>query len=110
MRAGECLYCGQTGHFLASCSLRPKRGSSPVAVEVLVSKTSSSFPRMQFQATLCLGVETYSLLALVDSGADENFLDINLASQAGIPVEPLDRYMDADALDGRLLAGVTHKT
>ncbi len=59
---------------------------------------------MQFQATLCLRVETFSLSALIDSGADENFLDSNFASQAGIPVEQLAKSMNADALDGRLLA------
>lgn len=46
----------------------------------------------------------------MDSGADENFLDVNFASQAGIISEPLVKPMDADALDGRLLARVTHKT
>lgn len=24
LREGECLYCGQTGHFLSNCSVRPK--------------------------------------------------------------------------------------
>lgn len=24
LQAGECIYCGQTGHFLAACLNRPK--------------------------------------------------------------------------------------
>ncbi|KAI9537570.1 hypothetical protein NQZ68_023815 [Dissostichus eleginoides] len=39
------------------------------------------------------------LLALVDSGADENFLDINIAAQAGIPSEVLDSPLNANALN-----------
>ncbi|KAK7918752.1 hypothetical protein WMY93_010036 [Mugilogobius chulae] len=42
--------------------------------------------------------------ALIDSGADENFLDVDLACQAQLEVETLDVPLVANALDGRLLA------
>ena len=48
--------------------------------------------------------------ALLDSGADECFLDSEFAAQAGIPLEPLERPMEAFALDERCLANVTQRT
>lgn len=57
-----------------------------------------------------INTQTLSLLALVDSGADENLLDSNLVAQAGILVEPLSTPVDANALNGELLAQVTHRT
>ncbi|CAJ1077609.1 hypothetical protein L3Q82_000666 [Xyrichtys novacula] len=48
--------------------------------------------------------------ALVDSGAEENFLDSRLASQLGIPTETLDAPLEARALNGLHLAQVRHKT
>lgn len=65
---------------------------------------------MQFQATVCWKLEKLPLLALVDSGADENFMDIILVSQADITTKPLTTPLDANAVDGRLLARVTHQT
>ena len=50
------------------------------------------------------------LSVLVDSGAEENFLDQQVAAQAGIKLEPLERPRTALAVDGRLLARVTHRT
>ncbi|KAI3355675.1 hypothetical protein L3Q82_004272 [Scortum barcoo] len=42
--------------------------------------------------------------ALIDSGAEENFIDEQAAEQAGIPSEPLERPRNALAVDGRILA------
>ncbi|KAF7641247.1 hypothetical protein LDENG_00287690, partial [Lucifuga dentata] len=108
MKAGDCLYCGQHGHVLATC---PRRGS-PVSVGVLVNQTKFIFPRprLQLQATICLSNLHLPLSALIDSGADDNFLDEELARQAGIPCEALDSPLRANALDGRLLAQVKHIT
>ena len=44
---------------------------------------------------------------LVDSGTNDNFLDVKLA---GLLVEQLKSPITANALDGRFLAGVTHRT
>ncbi|XP_072133823.1 uncharacterized protein [Mobula birostris] len=65
---------------------------------------------MQPQATLCHNQQSLPLLALVDSGADGNFLDKSLALQADNSREPLCTPLDVNALDGRLLARATHCT
>ena len=65
---------------------------------------------MQIQATLCINQVSLPLLSLVDSGADDSFLDSNFACQAKIPLIQLEKPLTANALDGRLLARVTHQT
>ncbi|KAK7887257.1 hypothetical protein WMY93_026878 [Mugilogobius chulae] len=42
--------------------------------------------------------------ALIDSGAEENFLDLELARQACLELVTLETPLNANALDGRLLA------
>lgn len=65
---------------------------------------------MQLDAKLCWKQLSLPLLALLDSGADESFMDTTLAAQAGITSEPLDVPLKANALNGHLLAHVTHRT
>ena len=48
--------------------------------------------------------------ALLDSSADECLIAVSLARQAGIPLEPLDAVLSAQALDGHSLGKVTHRT
>jgi len=81
-------------------------------VGILASPSSSlnPRPRTQLEAVLCCNQQSLPLLALVDSGADENFLDIDIAAQAGIPCEVLDSPLNANALNGQFLAQVTHRT
>ena len=47
---------------------------------------------------------------LVDSGADEIFMDWRLAKQLGVRLFPLTKPLEASSLDGRLLCKVTHHT
>ena len=47
--------------------------------------------------------------ALLDSGADECLIDVTLAHQAGIPLEPMDTTLSAQALDGHVLGKITHR-
>lgn len=65
---------------------------------------------MQFDATLSWKNHSLSLSFLVDSGSDENFAKKTLASLSGIPTETLNLTLDANTLDGKLLACVTHQT
>lgn len=47
---------------------------------------------------------------LVDSEADANFMDYDLASKLNLPFLPLSKPVDASALDGRLLCKITQHT
>uniref|UniRef100_A0A8C5N9Y2 Gypsy retrotransposon integrase-like protein 1 n=1 Tax=Gouania willdenowi TaxID=441366 RepID=A0A8C5N9Y2_GOUWI len=49
-------------------------------------------------------------MAFVDSGADESFIDRSVVRQMAISTKPLDSPIDAKALNGKLLARITHQT
>ena len=63
-----------------------------------------------FPASLAWGLESLTVGALIDSGADECLIDVALARQAGIPLEPVDTVLSAQALDGHSLGKITHRT
>ena len=79
-----------------------------------MSKTSTSQPHSNnnrlFPATLGWGMETLSISALIDSGADECLMDVTLARQAGISLVPLEHSLSPRAIDGRSLGTITHST
>ncbi|KAI5085992.1 hypothetical protein C0J45_23069, partial [Silurus meridionalis] len=50
------------------------------------------------------------LAAFVDSGADAEFIDLKLAQQLLVPMEPLPEALLIRALDGSLLGRATHRT
>ena len=90
-----------------------KRPGSPINVGVLESQDNlpvSNPSRMQLPATLCSPQLSLSVLALIDSGAEGNFLDSELATQSGFPIETLSETRTARSVDGRILAHVTHVT
>ena len=94
------------------CSQMPsKRPGSSVSRRVLVSRTVSFSPsRTLTSAQLITPTQTLSHAALIDSGADESFIDWRLAKRLGLNFVPLLRPLVAKALDGRLLCRVTHRT
>ena len=63
-----------------------------------------------FPASLAWGLESLSVGALLDSGADKCLIDVTLARQAGIPLEPMETTLSAQALDGHSLGKITHHT
>ena len=71
---------------------------------------SASFTRTPFHVILLWGNKSKSLRVLMDSGADESFLDATLASGLNIPTQPLSIPMDVRALDRRSIGLVTHNT
>lgn len=73
------------------------------------SKTEAP-PRLLLPTTLSLGQFSISVPALVDSGAEDNFLDIDFAKQCNFPFKQLPSPIRANSLDGRLLAVVTQCT
>eukprot|EP00064_Thunnus_orientalis_P017621 superscaffoldBa00003797_g17705 len=62
---------------------------------------------MQLAATLCWNQKFLPLLALVESGDEENFLDANLSAQAGITSEPVAAPLNANTPNSKLLSHVT---
>ncbi|XDV54467.1 hypothetical protein PO909_022751 [Leuciscus waleckii] len=53
---------------------------------------------------------THTCRALVDSGAEGNFMDINLAYQLHLPISPLPHQISVNALNGQQLPNFTHST
>ena len=70
----------------------------------------SPLSRTPLHAILLWGEQSKSLRGLVDSGADESFMDTTLVSELGIPIQPLSIPMDVRALDGCSIGRVTHNT
>jgi hypothetical protein len=68
----------------------------------------SLLTRTPFHAILLWGNQSKSLWVLIDSGADYSFRDATLASELGIPTQPLSIPMDFRALDGSAIGRVTH--
>lgn len=66
--------------------------------------------RPQIHAQLFFQDKSYTVPVLIDSGADANLLDQDLAFKMGIEQIALERPIRATALDGRLLCRVTHQT
>ncbi len=52
----------------------------------------------------------HSCSALIDSGAEGNFLDISVAAQWSIPAIPLPSPISVRSLNGLLLSSITHST
>lgn len=50
------------------------------------------------------------LVALVDSGAEDNLIDSELARQLELPLEALKTPLPTVALNGETIARVTHRT
>lgn len=59
---------------------------------------------------VCWAQETFPVQVLVDSGADDNFIDIDFVKTNNSPMCRLSSPKEVVAIDGRLLVMVTHKT
>ena len=72
----------------------------------------SPLPRARtlFPATLIRDDQSVEVNALVDSGADDSFMDAGLVEQLGLSKEQLPEAIEATTLDGRLLARLTLRT
>ena len=74
------------------------------------SINSASSNRIPVKGTISWSQNSVPLQVLIDSGADDNFIDSDFVMQSKLPFEPLPEPKDVFALDGRLLAQVTHRT
>ena len=74
------------------------------------SVVSAPSNRIQLKGTVSWSQVSLPLQVLVDSGADDNFIDSDFVLQSDLPTEPLPEPKDVFALDGKLLVRVTHRT
>ncbi|KAI4880514.1 hypothetical protein NFI96_007308 [Prochilodus magdalenae] len=115
MRRGLCLYCGNPGHILRNCSLRPQRNplsfanrqdsTAPPSATPRTSAVSSPAPGMvakSFMIPVTLYYENFSCVfpALIDSGAEGNFMNIQVVKLLQVPVSSLKRPLRLSAVDG----------
>ncbi|KAI4893653.1 hypothetical protein NFI96_010322 [Prochilodus magdalenae] len=115
MRRGLCLYCGNPGHILRNCSLRPQRNplsftnrqdsTAPPSATPRTSAVSSPAPGMvakSFMIPVTLYYENFSCVfpALIDSGAEGNFMNIQVVKLLQVPVSTLKRPLRLSAVDG----------
>lgn len=66
--------------------------------------------RILLRGTLSFNSATHPIQALVDSGADESFIDSQFVSLNNIPTEKIHETKKVFAIDGRVLTTVTHRT
>ncbi len=106
-----CLYCGEAGHVAASCPA--VRRHSPFKGELTVSVTGTQLPsggRCEFQASLLVKGTIYQVGALINSGAEGDFMDSGLARRLGLPSVALADPILARTFCGTLLTRITHAT
>ncbi|KAI4874718.1 hypothetical protein NFI96_007697 [Prochilodus magdalenae] len=107
---GLCLYCGEEWYLLRDCRTRP-RGNLPAAPpkgrknrprsEVVSSPTPGMVAKsMQIPVTLRYRGLSLTFPALIDSGAEGNFIPTRVAKQLSIPVVTLNHSLRLSAVDG----------
>ncbi|MGL5566260.1 MAG: retropepsin-like aspartic protease, partial [Plesiomonas sp.] len=107
---GLCFYCGGTGHLLNRCPLkRPgptvKRGILSGGAALGEVSSATLLPgRLQW------ATGEFTCQALVDSGAEGNFVDRRRAAEMGIPITALNHPITVQALSGQTLPTITHIT
>uniref|UniRef100_A0A3B3CRR4 Gypsy retrotransposon integrase-like protein 1 n=1 Tax=Oryzias melastigma TaxID=30732 RepID=A0A3B3CRR4_ORYME len=112
LKTGACFYCGAQGHLVPSCPSRlnsknPSLGDRPRGERKAVNSDKDF---MLIPVKLCLDLKTHELKALIDSGAEQSLIDINVVNRLSIPTEPLDTPIVASGLGGQHLSRITHRT
>ncbi|KAL0183816.1 hypothetical protein M9458_019512, partial [Cirrhinus mrigala] len=90
-----CLYCGKPGHMKASCPSRPSQRTSSA-----VSQYSASSQTVKTPVTITLLDKQINTVALIDSGAAGNFMDLDFAKAHGLALKPCTSLLSVAALDG----------
>lgn len=70
--------------------------------------SNNTLPRLLLPAKLCFQTVSHCLSVLVDSGAEQNFIDTSLASKLNITLETLPNPLHVHALSSQRLPSITH--
>ena len=75
-----------------------------------ISRSPPTTNPARFKVTLAWQGQTCAINAIIDSGADGNFIDTHLAQSAALPLVTLNTPLAVTALDGHSLGPLTHRT
>ncbi|KAI4898691.1 hypothetical protein NFI96_020791 [Prochilodus magdalenae] len=110
LSGGLCLYCGFAGHILRDCEVRPQRpqrpslnkGMSTTSHTTVVSRPTPGMVTRSLMIPVTLQYQKYSCVfpALIDSGAEGNFIHSQVARQLQLPIITLKHSLRLSAVDG----------
>jgi hypothetical protein len=80
-----CLYCGESGHKVNSC---PKRSERSLNAVELSSTLTANEATLSLKVSLGTNAEVFS--ALLDSGANSNFVSQDVIERVGLPMCELE--------------------
>ncbi|KAL0195101.1 hypothetical protein M9458_008673, partial [Cirrhinus mrigala] len=95
---GLCLYCGQQGHLLRNCPIRPPR---PV-VSTILSDIENANLTLLF-ATLYTSNRSLPVSALIDSGSSGNFVSTKCLKELQLPRHRHHQIYSVTAIQGKPL-------
>uniref|UniRef100_A0A3B3HZ14 Gypsy retrotransposon integrase-like protein 1 n=1 Tax=Oryzias latipes TaxID=8090 RepID=A0A3B3HZ14_ORYLA len=109
---GSCFYCGTQGHLVTQCTLRSNsRASFPCNRTQRDNSTTQATPNFLYiPVKLFNRTKIHSFKALIDSGAEQSFIDQNLVTELCLPTERLETPIEASDLGGQHLSRITHRT
>uniref|UniRef100_A0A8C5MN20 Retrotransposon gag domain-containing protein n=1 Tax=Leptobrachium leishanense TaxID=445787 RepID=A0A8C5MN20_9ANUR len=111
-----CLYCGRPGHQYHVCPIRPvgRRGNhvSHCIYKLTPDPFVTPIPHLSLSVCLQWGEKNVELLAMVDSGASNCFIDFKVAMDHGVPLIEKIKPMSIHIVDGSSLKSgpVTQET
>ncbi len=107
---GLYLYCGAAGHIAALCSVNARETAVKGLLRGGITLAKSSLAATLLTVKLQWSSVTHDCQALIDSGAEGNFLDSDLADRLRLPVIALSQPIAVHALNGLSLSSITHST
>ena len=108
---GTCFRCREKGHFAGTCPVRRSRLLVERGALVGVSQLdSSNRHRTCPPVILQWPGGSRKTSALLDSGAEESFLDAATAARWGVPLVEVSRPLVANSLNGQPLGRITQAT
>lgn len=108
---GLCIYCAKSGHLIAQCLVKPRSARLPAASNALVSDIRPSSPqhRLCLPAFISYLVGSVSVGVLVDSGADDIFINREFTQCVDWPLTPINCPRPVKAVNNSLIESVTHQ-